>query len=237
MDNPKILLIADDLNILRTLRRNLVDRGYDVSIALDDREAMDMMAKVNPDLFILNLEFAATGISGLAICEELRRNSRCPIMVLSTVGAEEEKIRALDIGADECLDLPFNIDIFLARVRATLRRWFDYSAGVLRKGDLVICGDILMNNDTREIWVNGIEVKLTRTEFDLLKYLVDQSGKVVTHKELLKGVWGVDFGVQKEYLRVYVSQLRKKIETNPMNPRYILTEPGIGYRFRPDFSE
>ncbi len=94
-----------------------------------------------------------------------------------------------------------------------------------------------MNNDAREMWVNGIQVKLTRTEFDMLKYLVDHSGKVVTHKELLKGVWGVDYGVQKEYLRVYISQLRKKIETNPMNPRYILTEPGIGYRFRSEFSD
>ena len=237
MDSPKILLIADDLNILRTLRRNLVDRGYDVSIALDDREALDMLAKVNPDLFILNLEFASTGINGLIICEQLRKLSRCPIMVLTTVGAENDKIRALDIGADDCLDMPFNIDVFLARVRAALRRWFDYSTGILRKGDLVICGELLMNNDTREMWVNGIQVKLTRTEFDMLKYLVDHSGKVVTHKELLKGVWGVDYGVQKEYLRVYISQLRKKIETNPMNPRYILTEPGIGYRFRSEFSD
>lgn len=229
-----ILLVGDEPNILRTLRRNLVSRGYDVLLALDDIEAYEQASKIEPDLFILNTDFDAINVDGLAICEQIRKISQAPIIILSAVGEESTKIRALDLGADDYLVMPFNMEEFLARVRVALRRWMSYKAGPIVQEKLTLAGEMLINSDARQVTVRGRDVHLTPTEFDILQYLADRMGKVVGHRELLKAVWGDVYGDEREYLRVFISQLRRKIEDDPVRPVYIQTVPGVGYRFSPD---
>ncbi|HSQ26715.1 MAG TPA: response regulator transcription factor [Anaerolineales bacterium] len=229
-----ILLVGDEPNILRTLRRNLVSRGYDVLLALDDIEAYDQASKIEPDLFILNTDFDAVQVDGLAICEQIRKISHAPIIILSAVGEESTKIRALDLGADDYLVMPFNMEEFLARVRVALRRWMSYKMGPVVQEKLTLAGELLINSDARQVTVRGKDVHLTPTEFDILQYLADRMGKVVGHRELLKAVWGDVYGDEREYLRVFISQLRRKIEDDPVRPVYIQTVPGVGYRFSPD---
>ena len=234
MNSTKIVLIGDEPNILRTLRRNLVGRGYDVVIALDDVETYEIAAQTRPDLVILNLDFATVKIDGLAICAQLRRISQCPIIVLSAIGSEKTKIQALDLGADDYLVLPFSMEEFLAHVRSALRRWSASKAGDIEQGHLMLYGDLLIDTDSRYVTVHGEPVHLTRTEYGILVYLAKRAGKVVTHRELLKSIWGEQYGDEREYLRVFVSQLRRKIESDPLRPTFILTEPGVGYRFASD---
>jgi two-component system, OmpR family, KDP operon response regulator KdpE len=233
--NPlKILLIGDEPNILRTLRRNLVSRGYDVSIALDDQETYEIAAQNKPDLYVLNLDFTLVKVDGLEICARLRNMSQSPIIVLSSAGEENIKIQALDQGADDYLVMPFSMEEFLARTRSALRRWMVHKGESLNQERLILSGDLLINTDSRQVMVRGKPVRLTPTEYELLLYLAQRIGKVVTHRELLKAVWGSEYGGEREYLRVFISQLRHKIEDNPLRPVYILTEPGIGYRFASD---
>ena len=234
MTSITILLVGDEPNILRTLRRNLVSRGYDVFLALDDLEAYDQASKIEPDLFVLNTDFDAVQVDGLAICEQIRKLSLAPIIILSAVGEESTKIRALDLGADDYLVMPFNMEEFLARVRVALRRWMSYKAGPIVQEKLTLAGELLINSDARQVTVRGKDVHLTPTEFDILQYLADRMGKVVGHRELLKAVWGDVYGDEREYLRVFISQLRRKIEDDPVRPEYIQTVPGVGYRFSPD---
>ncbi len=236
MSAPKILLIGDDPNILRTLRRNLVGRGYDVSIALDDLEAYESAAQLNPDLYILNLDFTIIKVDGLKVCSRLREKSQSPIIVLSAIGSEKMKITALDLGADDYLVMPFGMEEFLARVRVALRRWASYKTGPLGKNQLILIGDLLINTDARRVTMRGKVIHLTPTEYDILHYLAQRMGKVVVHRELLKAVWGDVYGDEREYLRVFISQLRRKIEEDPMRPVYIMTEPGVGYRFNSELS-
>jgi two-component system KDP operon response regulator KdpE len=234
MSTPTILLIGDEPNILRTLRRNLVGRGYEVMLALDDQEAYDLVSRSAPDLFILNLDFTIVQVDGLKICAHLREMSQSPIIVLSAIGSENTKIQALDLGADDYLVMPFGMEEFLARVRVVLRRWSAYKTGPLQRSHLVLVGDLLINTDARQVMMHGKTVHLTPTEYDILHYLVTHQGKVVRHRELLKAVWGDVYGDEREYLRVFISQLRRKIEDDPVRPAYILTEPGVGYRFNSD---
>jgi two-component system KDP operon response regulator KdpE len=229
-----ILLVGDEPNILRTLRRNLVSRGYEVSLALDDIEAYDQASKIEPDLFILNTDFDAIHVDGLAICEQIRKMSQAPIIVLSAIGEESTKINALDLGADDYLVMPFSMDEFLARVRVALRRWKSYKVGPVSQEKLTLAGELLINSDGRQVTVRGKGVHLTPTEFDILEYLAERMGKVVGHRELLKAVWGDVYGDEREYLRVFISQLRRKIEDDPVSPVYIQTVPGVGYRFSPE---
>jgi two-component system, OmpR family, KDP operon response regulator KdpE len=236
MNSIKIVLIGDEPNILRTLRRNLLGRGYDVSIALDDQETYEIAAQTRPDLFVLNLDFTTVKVDGLAICAQLRKMSPSPIIVLSAIGSEKKKIQALDLGADDYLVMPFSMEEFLAHVRSALRRWSASKAEATNQGRLFLCGDLLIDTDSRQVTVHGGSVHLTRTEYSILVYLAQRIGKVVTHRELLKAIWGDAYGDEREYLRVFVSQLRRKIETDPLRPTYILTEPGVGYRFAPDLS-
>jgi len=231
MTAPKILLIGDDPNILRTLRRNLVGRGYDVYIALDDRESYELTAQLSPDLFILNLDFTIVKVDGLKVCARLREKSQSPIIVLSAIGSEKTKITALDLGADDYVVMPFGMDEFLARVRVALRRWASYKTGPLGNSHLILVGDLLINTDARQVTMRGKVIHLTPTEYDILHYLAQRLGKVVVHRELLRAVWGDVYGDEREYLRVFISQLRRKIEDDPVRPTYILTEPGVGYRF------
>lgn len=236
MSTPSILLIGDEPNILRTLRRNLVGRGYDVLLALDDQEAYELAHKEKPDLFVLNLDFTVVHVDGLKICARLREMSQSPIIVLSAVGSESTKIQALDLGADDYLVMPFSMEEFLARVRVVLRRWSAYKTGSLTRSHLILAGDLLINTDARQVLSRGKPVHLTPTEYDILHYLIQRLGKVVRHRELLKAVWGDVYGDEREYLRVFISQLRRKIEDDPMRPTYILTEPGVGYRFNSDLA-
>lgn len=231
MDNPKILLIGDEPNILRTLRRNLISRGYRVNIALDDIEATELADEINPDLFIIILDFTLININGLMICADLRKMSHSPIIVLSGIGSESVKIKALDIGADDYLDMPFSMEEFLARVRVALRRWMAYSTNEPKNEALILEKDLLIDVDAMKVTLAGNPIHLTPTEFKLLHYLAKNIGKVIPHRELLKAVWGEVYGDEREYLRVFVSQLRQKIEADPVRPDYILTVPGVGYRF------
>lgn len=235
MTTNKILLIGDEPNILRTLRRNLVGRGYDVTIALDDQEAYLITSSYNPDLMVVNLDFTTIKVDGLAICTQLRTMSLSPMIVLSTIGSEKIKIDALDVGADDYLVMPFGMEEFLARVRATLRRWNLMRTGQANEERLIVNRELLIDTEARQVRLRGKNIKLTPREYDILVYLALHAGKVVSHRELLKAVWGNVYGEEREYLRVFISQLRRKIENDPLRPVYILTEPGIGYRFISDY--
>jgi two-component system KDP operon response regulator KdpE len=231
MNSAKILLVGDEPNLLRTIRRNLIERGYDVYIAFDDLEASTLNSKLQPDLFVLNLDFTMIEVDGLKICQRLREVSLSPMIVLSEIGSEKNKVKALDLGADDYLVLPFSMEEFLARVRVALRRWFRYKSGPTNEDRLILVRDLLINLDSREVILRGERVHLTPKEYDLLTYLAKKMGKVMTHRELLKAVWGEVYGDEREYVRVFISQLRRKIEDDPVRPEYILTEPGVGYRF------
>ena len=234
MKPAKILLVGDEPNILRTLRRNLIERGYEVFVAFDDQEATTLNDQLQPDLFILNLDFTLIEVDGLKICRKLRDVSQSPMIVLSAIGSEKIKVRALDLGADDYLVMPFSMEEFLARVRVALRRWRSYKTGPLNQDQLILVRDLLINLDSREVKLRGERIHLTPKEYDLLTYLVKKLGKVMTHRELLQAVWGDVYGDEREYVRVFVSQLRRKIEDDPVRPIYILTEPGVGYRFAAD---
>jgi two-component system KDP operon response regulator KdpE len=206
-------------------------------IAFDDCEAYEMTAQSQPDLFVLNLVFTNADIDGLQICAKLRRISQSPIMVLSTIGSEKIKIQALDLGADDYLVMPASMEEFLARVRSSLRRWLEFKGDGNKSNHLVMYRDLFIDTNTRQVSVHGEQVRLTPTEYELLLYLVTRADKVITHRELLKSVWGNEYGDEREYLRVFISQLRRKIEEDPLTPTYIVTEPGVGYRFATDGSQ
>lgn len=227
----KILLINDEPDILRTLRRNLISRGYDVSIALDSEETQLMISQTQYDLYILNLDFSTLDMDGLGICRQVRAVTMAPIIVLSAVGSEKMKIDALDLGADDYLVMPFGMGEFLARVRSALRRWSTFRENKFPEDHLITSSDLLIDSDSRQVSVSGNEIHLTPTEYDLLHYLAKNEGKVITHRILLQSVWGPEYGDEREYLRVFISQLRRKIEKDSLHPKHILTEPGVGYRF------
>jgi two-component system, OmpR family, KDP operon response regulator KdpE len=232
--SASILLIGDEPNILKTLRQNLTSRGYEVSLALDDVEACQMASTGDFDLYVLILDFNASSVDGLSICASMRDVSQSPLVVLSAVGSEHVKIKALDLGADDYLVMPFSMEEFLARVRSALRRWFAYKTGNVAQGNLILVRGILIDSDAHQVSINGENIRLTPTEYDILLFLAQRMGKVVTHRELLRAVWGTQYGDEREYLRVFISQVRKKIEDDPLKPGYILTEPGVGYRFTSD---
>ena len=234
MNIINILLIGDEPNILRILRRNLISRGYEVLIALDDQEVEYVISKTDISLFVLNLDFETIEIDGLAIVQMIRENSLAPIIVLSAVGSENLKIQALGINAHDYLVMPFGMEEFLARARSGLRRWSAQTAGTQNESKVIISGNLLIDIEAREVKIKGGAVHLTPTEFDLLYYLAKNSGKVITHRELLKEVWGNEYGDEREYLRVFISQVRRKIEDDLNRPNYILTVPGVGYRFTID---
>jgi len=234
MKSANILLISEEPNILRILRRNLTSRGYDVSIALDDKEVAEMITGSEFDLYILDLDFKSAEIDGLEICRQIREVSYAPIIVLSTVGSEAIKIKALDLGADDYQVMPFAMGEFLARVRSALRRWATYQTSTTNRNNVILTGDLLIDPESRQVSIRGEVIHLTPIEYDLLYYLAQNGGKVIPHRKLLQSVWGAEYGEEREYLRVFISQLRRKIEDNPMRPTYILTEPGVGYRFARD---
>jgi two-component system KDP operon response regulator KdpE len=224
----RILVVDDEPQIARVLRTGLKTHGYDVRVAADGVSALETFNDWRPDLVVTDLSMP--NLDGLELCRRLREVSQLPIIVLSVRGEEKTKVEALDAGADDYVTKPFGMDELLARVRAQLRRAAalprdEPSAAVLEVGDFRI------ELEARRVFVRGAEVHLTPKEYDLLVHFVRNAGKVLTHHNLLGAVWGGNYTEQGEYLRVFVGQLRKKIEPNPSTPRYILTEPWVGYRF------
>ena len=228
INHRRILVVDDEPQITRVLRTTLSAQGYDLRIANDGETALEIMKDWTPDLVITDL--AMPQMDGLELCRRVRGKAEMPIIVLSVRGEEQMKVRALDAGADDYVTKPFGMSELLARVRANLRRAppdESEASGVIKEGDFRI--DI----GAHTVTICGKEVRLTPKEFDLLVYLARHPGKVVTRRALLAAVWGPNATEQPEYLRVFVGQLRKKIELAATSPRYILTEPWVGYRFNP----
>ena len=223
-----ILVVDDEPQIARVLKTTLSTQGYGVRTASDGAEALQMLKEWTPDLVITDLRMPNLG--GLELCRQLRAKSRIPIIVLSVKGEERIKVEALDAGADDYVTKPFGVHELLARVRAALRR---AAAPEQPESPLIEAGDFRIDIATRSVRVRDREVHLTPKEFDLLIYLARHAGKVLTHRNLLAAVWGGYSVEQPEYLRVFVGHLRKKLEPDEATPRYILTEPWVGYRFEP----
>ena len=221
----------DEPQIARVLRTGLKTHGYDVRVAADGVSALETFGDWHPDLVVTDL--AMPNMDGLELCRRLRALSQLPIIILSVRGEERTKVEALDAGADDYVTKPFGMDELLARVRAQLRRASTPSLSEVSSPALEV-GDFRIDLEGRSVFVRGDEVHLTPKEYDLLVHFVRHAGKVLTHSNLLSAVWGGNYTGQGEYLRVFVGQLRKKIEPNPSTPRYILTDPWIGYRFNPD---
>ncbi len=225
--SARILVIDDEPQIRRLLKTTLVARGYEVGLAEDGAAALDMAATWRPDVILLDLGLPK--IDGLEVCRQVREWSHVPIIVLTVRDAEEEKVNALDAGADDYLTKPFGTDELLARIRVALRhaaRAAGPAEPLLRFGNLAI--DLAR----RRVTVREQEIHLTPTEYELLRALATQAGKALTHRMLLRSVWGGAYEQDVATLRVFVTQLRRKIEPDPAHPIYIVTEPGVGYRFR-----
>ena len=222
MTGARILVVDDEPQILRAVGTSLRGAGYDVATATNAAEAVSTAAMRPPAAVILDLVLPDG--SGVDVCRELRRWTDVPILVLSAVGDEREKVDALDAGADDYVTKPFGIDELLARLRALLRRAAPASEPVVELGELVV------DLEKRLVTLRGDPVSLTPTEFELLSLFVQNEGKLLTHPAILRAVWGPSYRTESNYLHVYVSQLRRKIEADPTRPRYLLTESGAGYR-------
>ena len=226
-DPRRILVVDDEAQITRVLRTSLSSQGYDIRVANDGETALEIMKDWTPDLVITDL--AMPNLDGLQLCRKLRPSTQVPIIVLSVRGEERTKVQALDAGADDYVTKPFGIDELLARVRASLRR----TPAAEGETPVIDVGDFHIDLAAHKVTVRRREVHLTPKEFDLLVYLARRAGKVVTHRALLSAIWGGQSTEQVEYLRVFVGQLRKKLEAEASSPRYIVTEPWVGYRFEP----
>ncbi len=222
MSGRRILVVDDEAQLVRALKTTLTSAGYDVETAATGQEALAAASFRPPDAIILDL--VLPDIKGTDVCRELRRWSEVPIVVVSAVGDEPEKIAALDAGADDYVTKPFAIGELLARLRAVLRR-----AGPNGEPLLAI-GSLHIDLEKHAVTVDGEPVHLTPHEFDLLSLLARNKGKLLTHRMILKEVWGPAYQLESSYLHVYVSQLRRKIESDPARPRYLITETGVGYR-------
>jgi two-component system, OmpR family, KDP operon response regulator KdpE len=224
MQGKKILFVDDEPQITRVLRRSFLTHRYDVRVASDGEAGLELFRDFQPDVVITDLSMPEMG--GIELCREIRKISDAPIIVLSVKGEENSKVEALDAGADDYVTKPFGIDELLARVRAALRR-----APGPKTETAITTGDFKIDLEAHTAHLHGKELHLTPKEFELLAYLAANQGKVLTHRSLLAAVWGGNYTEQTEYLRVFIGNLRKKIEPDLTSPRYILTEPWIGYRF------
>ncbi len=226
MNAASILVVDDEPQIRRVLRSALSTHGYVITEAKTGEEALESMRKERPDLILLDMNMP--GMGGIEACRQIRRTSDAPIIMLTVRNAERDKVAALDAGADDYVVKPFGIEELLARIRAALRRY--------SPGDTVpsfVSKDLTIDFETRQMTVRDRIVHLTPKEYDVRKHLVANQGKPLTHRRILQSVWGPDYGEETENLRVVINQLRKKIETDPARPKYIVTEPWVGYRFQP----
>ena len=226
MSTGKILFVDDEPQIRRVMRTALSKTGYEVIDARNCREAMLSLREELPNLVLLDLNLP--DVSGIETCRMIRANSEVPIIILSVRNSERDKVQALDAGADDYVTKPFSLEELLARIRAAMRRMPTSPDSGPRS---LVRGDLVIDFESRRVVVRDTEVHLTPKEFELLRYLVAHAGQPVRHRRLLQAVWGPDYGHEIEYLRVFINQLRKKIEEDISNPKYIVTEPWIGYRF------
>jgi two-component system, OmpR family, KDP operon response regulator KdpE len=226
MNSANILVVDDEPQIRRVLRSTLSFRGYTISEVSSGEEAVELASKLKPDLILLDVNLP--GMSGIEACREIRRSTDAPIIMLTVRSAERDKVIALDAGADDYVTKPFGIEELLARIRSSLRR--HPSADALQP---FISKELSVDFESRRVTVGGEQVHLAPKEFEVLRHLVANLGKPVTHRRLLQIVWGPEYGEETENLRVVINQLRKKIEKDPSQPKFILTEPWVGYRFQP----
>jgi two-component system KDP operon response regulator KdpE len=221
----RILIVDDEPNIVATVSPLLRARGYDVLSAVSGRSGLDAVDREKPDLVVLDL--GLPDMDGIDVCRHVREVSNVPIVVLSARGGEGDKVAALDAGADDYVTKPFGPEELLARIRAALRR----ADSPAPANGPIIRGGLVIDRDRFRVLRDGEEVRLTPKEFELLTYLAQHPGRVLTHRAILKAIWGPHATGQPEHLRVLVGSLRKKIEPDPSSPRYVLTEPWVGYRF------
>ncbi len=227
MSSPAVLVVDDEKTIRNFIRKNLEVRGFRVSAATNGMEALEIFNTRSIDLVILDIMMPR--LDGLETTRRIREVSTVPIIILTALGEEADKIRAFDLGADDYLTKPFGVGELLARVRAVLRR-SRWSESPVRPGS-IRHGEIVVNLERHEVTVRGQITEFTPTEFSLLVYLMENVGRVLPHRQILQKVWGPEYGDEHEYLRVYIGHLRQKIETDPSRPRYIITKRGVGYCF------
>lgn len=226
MSHARVLIVDDEPQIRRVMMTALAANRYQASEARTGEEALERLREEERDVILLDMNMP--GMGGMAACREIRAASNAAIIVLSVRDSERDKIAALDAGADDYMTKPFSVNELMARIRANLRRVPSVPDNA---EPVVVSDDLTINFPSREVIARGRHVRLTPKEFDLLQYLISNANKPIAHRKLLQTIWGPDYGGEVEYLRVFVSQLRKKIETDPAHPRHILTEPWIGYRF------
>jgi two-component system KDP operon response regulator KdpE len=224
----RILIVDDEPNIIGAVAPLLRARGYDVLSARSGRAALEAIDRDKPDLIVLDL--GLPDIDGVEVTRRVRETLSVPILVLSARSGERDKVSALDAGADDYVTKPFGAEELLARIRATLRRVENPSP----PSEPIVRGDLVIDRERFRVLRNGVELRLTPKEFELLTFLVQHAGRVLTHRAILRAIWGSHAVDQPEHLRVLVGSLRKKIEPNPSSPKYILTEPWVGYRFSDD---
>jgi two-component system, OmpR family, KDP operon response regulator KdpE len=227
MIEPNVLIVDDEKPIRDFVQKNLDVRGFRVIVASNGVDALDIFNSRSIDLVILDIMMPY--MDGLETTRQIRQISTVPIIILSALGEEADKIQAFDLGADDYLTKPFGVGELLARVKAVLRR-SNWSDDTVRLGSIQL-GKITVNLERHEVLVADEAIELTPTEFNLLVYLMENSGKVLSHRKILQNVWGPEYGEEHEYLRVYIGHLRQKIEMNPSRPEYIVTKRGIGYSF------
>jgi len=225
MEKKHILVVDDDPAILRLLSTNLKARGYEVASATDGDESLEAVQRNFVDLIILDIMMP--GVDGVEVCRRIREWSDVPIIMLSARGDEKDKVKCLELGADDYLTKPFGIAELMARIKTAFRHRGDPTVAPAQSN--FTCDGLEINFAKRRVTVNGNEITLTPTEFSLLQHLAVNSDKVLTHSMLLQSVWGNEYASEKEYLRVFVGRLRRKLEPDPKNPKYIQTIPGVGY--------
>jgi len=224
MSVGRIIVVDDDPQIRRVMRVTLTGQGYEVDDAKDGETALEKLRDERFDLVLLDMNMP--GMGGLETCRSIRGQSDLAIIMLTVRDSESDKVEALDAGADDYITKPYNPPELLARIRAALRR----TPSMQGPAGRVTLGSVEVDFDSRQVSAPGRTVRLTPKEFELLRYLVGHANKTLSHRELLQAVWGPDYGDQVDYLRVFVNQLRKKIEPKPSSPRFLLTEPWVGYR-------
>lgn len=226
-NDAKILVVDDETKLREFISRNLSARGYQILSASNGLEAIGFFQQEPLDLIIMDIMMPH--MDGFETCRRIRQESTIPIIVLTALGEESDKVKALDMGADDYLTKPFGVDELMARVRAALRRSSWVSA--IPAPDLLRYRELELDPEAMTVLCRGESIKVTQTEFRLLHYFMENQGKVLPHTAILQNVWGVEYGSEAEYLRVYIGRIRRKIELDPANPIYLMTEHGLGYRF------
>ncbi len=228
MHKSRILIVDDDIGVVKSVRANLQAREWDTLVAMDGEEALDVIGREQPDLVILDITMPR--MDGFEVCRQVREWSRVPIIMLSARRDVEEKVKCLNIGADDYVTKPFGVNELAARVKAVMRRTRE--SGIGPTASSFTSGDFSINFVERRVTIRDEEVKLTPTEYNLLQELVLGADKVFPHSTLLGRVWGPEYASEREYLHVFVGRLRKEIEPDPAHPQYIVTVPGVGYKFQ-----